>query len=284
MIAKGINWDANPQPLRQIPEGYATYLDCAVDRVLKMRVDAITAEERRREEAIERCTQSRLDQLTKIRGSRYASCTLANYHITCDAQRDAVDTMRSVITDMTEGKLSNLILCGPPGTGKDHLLAAALNAMVQLNWWLTGVTADEGHADTGRHNMDYLEQRTSGLPAPKIVAWTTGGKLSDALLDAMHAGTKAKPMSAASQADLLCVSDPSGEAGLTPYVATSWAEIIDNRYSGEKPTWLTINGTDRAQMITMLGARAYDRLRDGATFISCDWPSYRKTAAELEQN
>ena len=46
-----------------------------------------------------------------------------------------------------------------------------------------------------------------------------------------------------------------------------------------KPTWITINGDSEQYIENRLGSRIYDRLRQNAWVIHCDWASRRKPRA-----
>ena len=73
-------------------------------------------------------------QLITDRGIRYAACSLENFEIEYESQLKAVKALRGFLCDLgahlvqTNG--GGLILIGPPGTGKDHLMMAAMTTAI----------------------------------------------------------------------------------------------------------------------------------------------------------
>jgi DNA replication protein DnaC len=53
--------------------------------------------------------------------------------------------------------------------------------------------------------------------------------------------------------------------------------VIDNRYSGKRPTILMSNQSIKG-IAGYIGERAFDRLKETSTLVKFDWPSYRPTA------
>jgi DNA replication protein DnaC len=187
------------------------------------------------------------------RGRRYANCRFTNWEADAGSSKAAaVDTVRAYVDQHPEtvkaGK--GLVLLGACGTGKDHLMVAAVFHLIAKLYFGTD----------GR------------------VCWTSGARIFNQLHDAMKRSTPSSdllgPMRMAS---LLVISDPceSGQE-LTKWEQSTMLELIDSRYNNLRPTWVTINCNGKQQLEQMLGAAIVDRLVDGATIIGCNWPSHRK--------
>lgn len=185
-------------------------------------------------------------------GRRYADATLDGYVVSGELQRKAFarvcDYARQIEANVREGR--NLVLYGPPGTGKDHLAVAVCRRAIG-----------------------------AGI---RCVA-TDGQALFQAARDAIG-----KPISEAEllapflRADLLLVSDPvpplESAKGASDYQLTVLWRIIDGRYRDLRPTIVTVNVADRAEMDRRLAPNLVDRLIDGATAVQCKWESYRRSA------
>lgn len=195
------------------------------------------------------CRDELWNDFIRFRGSRYANCRFENYQVTSDKQRESVERVRTHV----EGDLvntTNLLLIGPTGTGKDHLLVSGIF-----------------------HGLG-----TRNIAAGRMIGWISGSVLFSDLRSAIATKRdEAGVLSSCLNCDLLVVSDPL-EAGqdLTNYQRQVWYRIIDHRYNNYLPVWMSINATGKEQMIQMLGAAIVDRLADGATIVGCDWPSYRR--------
>ena len=191
-------------------------------------------------------------RLTDPMGSRYRGCRLDNYVIddaapTADAQRTVLAEIKKYAAEI--GNRVNagqgLLLFGPSGTGKDHLLTGLARIAVgnELSIrWINGSTLYR----TMRDGMGEVEEElVNRCIYPKI----------------------------------LYLSDPIPPVGsLTPFQASTLYAIIDGRYRDNKATWATMNVADGMEATQRLGSAIVDRLREGAVSLNCCWPSYRKGA------
>lgn len=151
---------------------------------------------------------------------------------------------------VAEGR--GLVLLGPPGTGKDHLMTALLKA------------ATLGH----------------GIDAE----WVNGQDLFGAHRDRIGAEEpEAALVAKLARPAILAISDPApplteGSKGgaLSDYAAQFLYRVIDARYSALKPTWLTLNVASGKEAAKRLGPQTVDRIADGALVLKCEWPSYRQ--------
>lgn len=218
------------------------------------RLEAIQREERRRAEY--RIRQA-WNELVKHRGERYRDCLLANFDCGLDEQTEAVGMLRDYCESVRERakKCEGIVLFGPRGTGKDHLLMAVARA---------------------------------AIGAGMSVGWQNGMDLFGDVRDAMSNGSdERRIVSDLVRPDVLYLSDPlpvvttaqsSGKANgaLTEFQASMLFRILDGRYSRNRPTWVTVNVQSGKELDERLGPQNADRLRDNALAIYCNWPSYRK--------
>lgn len=196
-----------------------------------------------------------------IVGHAYASCRLTNYRTTGDElviwtpQESAramkiVEQMAAVAKDIRRAVKDHgrqFVLYGKPGVGKDHLAAAlmwsAFSAGLSVKW-INGAK----FALLVRDQLNFDSQQPAGV---WLRQWTTP--------------------------DVLTISDPDGEHGkINGDVREHLYNVIDHRSRDRKPTWITINGTSEQDLSNRLGPRIWDRLRQSAWILNCNWPSGRK--------
>lgn len=188
-------------------------------------------------------------RLVADRGQRYEKCTLANFAASTPNQKSAIDKLQafagSIKSAVSDGR--GVILFGSKGTGKDHLMMglarAAVENFVKVHWVngadMRGDVRDSTKGD--EMERDYVAR----LLRPQVLWMSDPLPVSGALTDA--------------QQDRLF-------------------RVLDARYSRMKPTWVTVNVSNREELEQRLGAQNADRLRDGSLAVFCDWPSYREAA------
>jgi DNA replication protein DnaC len=182
-----------------------------------------------------------------VRGRRYSECRLETYEAASQKQKDAVCKLHEYASDIEQRIKDgqNVLLFGPAGTGKDHLLVA-----------LSRVAYRAGYT----------------------VAWANGQDLFSALRDAMDEGTTEKrTLRDFTNGDIQYISDPLppvGDAG--KWQQETLFRIIDRCYSNLRPVWVTLNVKDKQEAQQRLGVQTTDRLMHGALIIPCNWESYRK--------
>jgi DNA replication protein DnaC len=192
----------------------------------------------------------RWDRFIEERGGRYENCCLENFVAKRPDQRKAITQVRAFAAKLAEnidaGK--NVLFIGTVGTGKDHLMTA----LIRL-----------------------------GIEAGKQVLWRSGADLyrqwRDEIKTKVEERDSDRPLE---DADVLAISDPlPGRNALTDWQGSRLASIIDRRYSRRKPTWLTINVTDRKQFGDLTDVGMVDRLLEGdeKLVVKCLWPSWRET-------
>lgn len=206
-----------------------------------------------RERELQREIHARHDRFAgflRERGERYASCTLKTYEAKTAKQIAAVENLVRYRDELSE-RIANgegLVLYGPKGTGKDHLLVAMARAAIL----------------SGYHLL-----------------WVNGMDLFGEARDRMDSGDSERALVSRHVApDVLYLSDPVPPLGnLTEFQSSLMFRILDGRYSRRKPTWCSVNVSKGAELETRMGAQNVDRLRDGALAIHCDWPSFREARA-----
>lgn len=166
-----------------------------------------------------------------------------------DAQRRVVQVLREFAANVSDRIETGegLLLFGPKGTGKDHLAICCLREAAKAGY----TTFAEDGQSLFQIFRDAIQSEAS--EKDRIAVYT-------------------KP-------DVLLISDPIPVgASASDYQRTILWRIIDRRYRDLKPTWVTMNVTDPKEAEAKLGGQIVDRLRDGATAVRCEWPSYRKAS------
>jgi DNA replication protein DnaC len=185
-------------------------------------------------------------------GKRYAECKLSTFELSEDVkdrdrQMKVIDALRSYAEQMPKriGSGKGIVLFGPAGTGKDHLLAA----MMQQACWLN-------FSVVWRNGMDLYAERRDAISAERLER--------DLIQDM-------------AQPDVLSISDPIPPSGaLTEGQMEFLFRIVDARYRQCKPIWVTANFAEGKEAESKIGKQVVDRLRDGALALQCNWPSFRK--------
>lgn len=193
--------------------------------------------------------------LAKLRGARYVPATLDTYEATSAEQREVVARLRGFqrdgIPNLHRG--GGLLLYGPEGTGKDHLLFAMLRHAI----------IDCGYSAT----------------------WRDGMGLQDEIRESIGEGKQSELRRKLCEPQILAISDPlpprSGESekdDLSAWNLQFLRDVIDRRYSALKSTWFTFNGTSLDALKVALLPPLTARIADCSTELLCRWRSNRKPA------
>ncbi len=188
-------------------------------------------------------------ELLVQRGMRYARCDLETFEVgACENRRKVVDDLKEFVRDMPVRLRSGdggLILLGPPGTGKDHLLMAAMKAAI-LN-----------------HGFE--------------VRWVDGLELFSSLKAAIRSGDPQKIVKQFSEVPILAISDPvPPRAELSDYELGMLRQVVDRRYNAMRATWITTNVQTAEDGDRLLTAAVLTRILDGALHLFCGWECHRR--------
>jgi DNA replication protein DnaC len=237
-----------PQPISEATQRILRRLDSApVDP--EREFQRVRDEEARQEAGRRQAIADRLKALVESRGERYAGCTLENYRAAEPEQNAAVAALSEFSGEFPrlqrQGE-AGLILYGPRGTGKDHLLFALMRNVIQYH----------GQA----------------------VVWVNGMDLFGRIRDRIQRGEEERDLiRGLVKPDVLAISDPLPPFGaLTEFQATMLFRVLDERYSRRRPVWVTVNVANRAEFEERMGVQLVDRLIDGALVVYCNWKSYRE--------
>ena len=183
------------------------------------------------------------------RGKRYAECSFKTFETSTEAQIESVSKLKRFATTAVKNG-SNLILAGPTGTGKDHLLAS-----------------------TVRESISHMEPEYMSM---NTFRWTSGPLLFADLRDGMSTKqTEHEILSPLRTAKVLAISDLCLTT-LSDWQVQAVYRVVDHRYNNMKPTWITANVANRQELEEATSRQIVDRLTDGALYVPCDWKSYRK--------
>lgn len=204
---------------------------------------------RARQQREDRRKRSMTDGSLLAMGTRYRDCTLDNFRIDNESQRAVVMRLRRFM-QTTHERIPNVLLFGPKGTGKDHLLTALVRWGGDLGLgvqWVNGLDLFAQFRDFEK--AQEFDQRS------QLVA-----------------------------ADVLAISDPLPPSGdLTTWQQENLARLLDSRYRRALPTWATLNVASGAEAEQRLGPLITDRLRDGAVALACCWESFRRASTEWNE-
>jgi len=212
-----------------------------------------------------------LRQFSGLVGRRHAECTFDNFVVNTPKQQPAVDAVRSYVQRLPERIKAgeNLLLFGPPGTGKDHLMCSAVRYAIERGLKLFS-------SRDSMSNVRPLSVQADGeigeCTRPTFT-WTSGALLAEQFRDAMKG---AASTAALLHVDVLAVSDPALDGEMSDFQARELFRVIDHRYRHRLPVWITCNMESAEEFETRLTRQIADRLRDNATAVFFDWESHRK--------
>lgn len=175
--------------------------------------------------------------------------TFENFCAPTKEAKEAVDAIKQSIDMMIKtGTPHGILLFGPPGTGKDHLLVAAGKVLAKRG---TIIYRASG-AELFRRFRD---------------SQMSGKAEEDLILSLMYP-------------DILLLSDPVLNGVATPWQQQILYLVVDGRWSEAKPCWVSVNAHSTAELERLLGGQIVDRLCDGALVLQTKWTSYRRPFAK----
>lgn len=212
------------------------------------------AEARRKSEAEAQQKRERIEARLRCAGldGRFEEATFDSFTAANATQQKVLDACRQYVVTMTRQTKSGLWLIGPPGTGKTHLGSAMVRYMIEQR----DATAE---IHSGRDIVRML--RATWGNREKGRTWDGRATTEDGLIEDFG--------------DLaLLVIDEVGASFGSESEQVQLFDIIDLRYRYERPTILLSN-LPAKDLKPAIGDRSYDRLREGAQVLVCDWTSHR---------
>ena len=210
-----------------------------------MQVERISINEAARKRNIERL----LDGLNIP--ARFENCTLQNYEPVNDDAKRALKVCQAYASRWPERlqKGGGLVMCGKPGTGKNHLaLAIARHAITE-------------------HQSSAVFTTALKIAREYKSTWSKGSSRTED--EVIRYFTKP---------DLLIIDEVGVQFGSDAEKLIMF-EIINTRYERMKPTILISNQT-REELSAFIGERVLDRMSDGGgCTLSFTWDSYRSKGA-----
>lgn len=204
-----------------------------------------------RKEVAERENALRLGRLERsgLKGTRFEGASFENFRADTKEQRAVVAACEAYAQAVQPDYGAGLILVGPPGTGKSHLLSAIVHHVIEQRKLSAAVV-------TSRDVLRRLRatwQRDARESESDVLAALIDD-LSVLALDEVGVGFGSE----GEQVQLL--------------------DLIDGRYKRRRPTLIASN-LGVPDLRTALGERAFDRLREGARVLPCTWASHRGARA-----
>jgi DNA replication protein DnaC len=208
----------------------------------------LAEEDRRREE---RAARARAEYEQKVGAAaippRFIGKTLESFRADSEAHRVVLSVARDYIDNFEQYRKTGqgLILAGMPGTGKSHIGAAILQAILPV----------------------HVGQYVTCLQMIRLVreSWRKDSERSER-----------KVIDMIGQVPLLVVDEIGVQYG-TEGEQTVIFDILDKRYRDLMPSVLLTN-QDTAGFKSFIGERAFDRLTETCRWVAFDWPSYRAQA------
>lgn len=246
--------DANAERIDFTPETIAQrWPQMMKDPVTDLTAEQLEQAERRREAEADRLRRAAANSFLANRGSRYARCrAFSRFKIAGGEEGEAQQKVVAALGEYAKMLPSEvhagngIVLFGPSGTGKDHLLVT----------------------------MAYLAIRHHRIG----VEWRNGVEFYGEVRDAIGAGTSEQAvLRPLIREEILVLSDPlPPEGNLTDFQRATLYRVLEARYSDCRPTWVTLNVKNGQEAGERLGVACHDRLRDGALCLYCNWPSHRR--------
>lgn len=196
--------------------------------------------------------QARARTIDRLKGElqipeRFTECTLDNYEAECDEAKRALRVCQAYANKWPERlrRGGGLVMCGKPGTGKNHLALAIAKRVI------------EEHQSTA--------------------AFTTALKIAreyKSTWSKSSTRTEDEVIKQFTRPDLLIIDEVGVQFGSDAEKLIMF-EIINTRYEKMKPTIL-ISNQSKDELAAFIGERVIDRMSDGGgCTLAFTWDSYR---------
>lgn len=176
---------------------------------------------------------------------RFIGCDFDNYESETDEQQRVLRRCETYAADFAKFRDAGacLLLCGRPGTGKNHLATAICRRLLADGYSVLRIKASQ-----------YLD-----------AYWSKGFDERESWLHGM------------ASVDLLMI-DEIGRSSNAKSAQDAFFRLLDARYEAQLPNLLATN-LNREELIEVLGDATYDRLTQGGSIrLTFDWPSWRGRA------
>jgi DNA replication protein DnaC len=171
--------------------------------------------------------------------------------------------------DVIEGRVGNLFLVGPPGTGKTWAASAIVKRLIE-------------RAPLRTYRADDIFGSVVYAKAPRIVTVSALILEIRATWSRDAQQTEGQVIKDYGNAPLLVLDDLGATIG-TDAEAKHLLDVIDVRSQLELPTVVASN-LPLPQLQAVVGDRCFDRLRERARRVVFDWPSLRGRTNNANQN
>lgn len=209
------------------------------------RDEAEAAETRKEAERKERERQDRCEARLNYAGIpiRFRDRTIENFIAETDGQKEALAAAQAFMARWPEHRKAgtSVVFSGTPGTGKSHLAIAILQAVME-----TGTGMYLNVLDLVRMVRD---------------TWRRTGQTETELLNVLGG------------LDLLVIDEVGVQYG-TDGEQVILFDVLNRRYRDCRPTILLTNLKSK-EFEQYVGARIFDRLKEGGIWQRFAWPSYR---------
>jgi DNA replication protein DnaC len=212
------------------------------------------AEAARRAEAERKQRQERMEARLRSAGldGRFEDATFESFAVATASQQKVVDACRQYVATLNRDTKSGLWLIGPPGTGKTHLGSAMVRYVIE--------------------QRDSNAEIHSGREIVRMLRATWGNRERGRGWDG-RAVTEEGLIEDFGRLGLLVIDEVGASFG-SEAEQVQLFDIIDLRYRYERPTILLSNLPAKG-LKEAIGDRSYDRLREGAQVLVCNWDSHR---------
>jgi DNA replication protein DnaC len=212
------------------------------------------AEATRKAEAERKQRQDRIDARLRTSGldGRFEDAMFENFVVATAGQQKVLDACRQYVATMNRDTKSGLWLIGPPGTGKTHLGSAMVRYAIE--------------------QRDVSAEIHSGREIVRMLRATWGNRERGRTMDG-RAVTEDGLIEDFGRLSLLVIDEVGASFG-SESEQVQLFDIIDLRYRYERPTILLSNLPAKG-LKEAIGDRSYDRLREGAQVLVCNWDSHR---------
>ncbi len=182
---------------------------------------------------------------------RFSECTFENYVPDCEEAKRALKVCQAYASKWPERlqRGGGLVMCGKPGTGKNHLALAIAKSVIESHQSPAAFTTALKIAREYKSTWSKTSTRTED----EVIRQFT-------------------------RPDLLIIDEIGVQFGSEAEKLIMF-EIINTRYERMRPTIL-ISNQSKEELSAFIGERVIDRMNDGGgCTLAFTWDSYRSRAA-----